>query len=77
MDTIYDIPPITKTTTNVITKFNVRIIDIEIFKSCLIGVTFYTEDKKFVEYKTFALIGDDYEKWTTDDYIIEYIRNNI
>lgn len=77
MSETYDIPPITRTKVDVITKFEVRVLNITLFTSCSIGVSFFNSDNKFVEYKTFILVGDDYTNWTTDDYIVDYVRKNI
>jgi len=74
----YNIDPIVRTTTNVITNFKVDVIDIKLFKSCNLGITFYTSDNQFVEYKSFELTGDDYTNWgANDDYIIEYVKGKM
>ena len=72
----YEIEPTERVTTKVITNFEVKILDIRLFKSCILGVTFYTSDNQFVEYKAFELIGDDYSNWSADDdYIIQYVKS--
>ena len=74
----YPTEPITKVTTEIITKFDVNILNVKLFKSCLLGVTFYTSEHKFVEYKAFELVGADYSNWANDDdYIIEYVKSKM
>jgi len=77
MNDTYDIPPITITKVQVITKFDVRVLEIVLFKSCVLGVNFYNDEGRFVEYKTFRLEGDDYTNWTTDAYLIDYVIKNM
>lgn len=74
----YNIDPIERITTNIITNFEVKIINIKLFKSCILGITFYTSDNQFVEYKSFELTGNDYTNWgANDDYIIEYVKSKM
>jgi hypothetical protein len=77
MNDTYDIPPMTITKVQVITKFDVRVLEIVLFKSCILGVSFYNDERKFVEYRTFRLEGQDYDNWTNDAYLIDYIIKNM
>ena len=59
-----------------IVKISYQVNSLEFKQSCSILLIFHdSNDDRF--YKQILLTGDDYNKWTNDDYIEEYLNNLI
>jgi hypothetical protein len=46
-------------------------------KSATIRVCLFTKIWELVDTKTYELTGEDYNLWNSDDYIIEYVKNQL
>ena len=60
----------------IIQSYEILYINIKLNESALIYIMIFYNDNQTVE-KNFILIGQDYTDWNTDDYLYEYINNNI
>ena len=60
-----------------ITSVQVRIMNIDLFKSVNVNATLISNND-FVDSKTFVLEGADYTGWGNDDtYIVKYVLNKL
>ena len=56
-------------------SYEILYINLKLNESATIYIMIFYNDET-VE-RTFTLNGDEYLKWDTDDYLYEYINNNI
>ena len=60
----------------VIHSYEILYINLKINVCGQIYIMLFYNDTETIE-KNFTLIGSDYDNWTNDDYLYEYISNNI
>jgi len=59
-------------------KGQIKILELEIFKSVRIMVDFLDNENKIVDRRFYILEGEDYNNWGTDDnYVVEWIKQKI
>jgi hypothetical protein len=76
--TLYDIEPITKTKVNIISKIEISIIELILFKSVKVRVVLFDENRNIINSNILTLTGQDYLNWKDDDnYIVDYVKTNI
>ena len=76
--TLYDIEPITKTKVNIISKIEISIIELILFKSVKVRAVLFDENKNIIDGHILTLTGQDYLNWKDDDnYIVDYVKTNI
>ena len=76
--TVYDIEPITKTKVNIVSKIEISIIELLLFKSVKVRVVLFDDNKNIINSNILTLIGQDYLNWKDDDnYIVDYVKTNI
>ena len=56
-------------------KISIRVSDIQINKYAIISVETFNVDSKLINRKEFILDGINYQNWTNDDYLIQYVCN--
>jgi hypothetical protein len=56
-------------------KISIRVSDIQINKYAIISVEIFNVDSKLINRKEFILDGINYQNWTNDDYLIQYVCN--
>lgn len=61
-----------KTTVRTITSFSVQVLQINLFKSALLNIRFFGNNKELVESQILEITGEDYSNWGSDD---NYINN--
>jgi hypothetical protein len=66
MPTSTSIQPVDRVKTLTITGFQVRVLNVELFKSATISVLLMSNNT-VVETQVLQLSGDDYAQWTNDD----------
>ena len=77
-NTLFSIDPIIQTVVNKIIKFDLSIVNINLFVSCTIRVGLYNDKGILVKNMLITLEGDDYSQWNYDDnYIIEFVKKKI
>ena len=70
--------PIVKTIE--ILRFNVNVINVQLFSSARIAVIIECSDngRNYQEYRELVLAGDDYSAWANDDsYVVNYVKDRI
>ena len=60
----------------IIQSYEILYINLKLNLSGHIYIMIFFNDTETIE-KNFILIDDEYLKWTNDDYLYEYINNNI
>lgn len=76
--TVYDIEPITKTKVNIVSKIEISIIELLLFKSVKVRVVLFDDNKNIINSNILTLTGQDYLNWKDDDnYIVDYVKTNI
>jgi hypothetical protein len=66
------------TTVKTITSFNVRVQQLELFKSVSLIVMLFDTDGIVIDTKFMTLEGQDYLAWNNDDqYILNYVANKL
>ena len=60
----------------IIQSYEILYINLKLNVSGHIYIMIFYNDTETIE-KNFILIDDDYLKWDNDDYLYEYINNNI
>ena len=60
----------------IIQSYEILYINLKLNFSGHIYIMIFYNDTETIE-KNFILIGQDYTDWNTDDYLYEYINNNI
>ena len=74
----YTIEPITITTTNIITKFFIENITVNLFDSVNINVVLFDKNNIPYEFKKFTMENEEYKLWGDDDnYIINWITEKL
>ncbi len=72
------ITPVTLTTTTVIDKFVIKIITVTIKKEAYIHIDLLDNNGNYAGNRFFTMSGDDYANWgSDDDYLIDWIKNNL
>jgi len=64
-------------TTNIITSFNVEIINIILFTSATIRVVQYDINLNIVKVDNLTIKDEDYANWTSDQYLITWVKNQL
>ena len=64
-----------KNITAIADKISIRVSDIQINKYAIISVEIFNVDSKLINRKEFILDGINYQNWTNDDYLIQYVCN--
>lgn len=57
----------------VITKITINILHIELNKNATVQVLAYSETNELLRSFVFELILPDYESWTNDEWLINYV----
>lgn len=57
--------------------FTCSIMNLILNESASIAVSLYTDKFEMVDVKRYDLIGEDYKRWNSDDYIVEYVQNRL
>ena len=60
----------------IIQTYEILYINLKLNESALIYIMIFYNNNFSIE-KNFILIDDEYLKWSSDDYLYEYINNNI
>ena len=60
----------------IIQSYEILYINLKLNESALIYIMIFYNNNFSIE-KNFILIDDEYLKWSSDDYLYEYINNNI
>ena len=75
---IVDIVPFEQIKKTIATKIDIRVTDIELFKSATMHVVLYDSNMNLIEVLYIKIDGDDYQKWQGDDsYVIQYVAKKI
>jgi hypothetical protein len=62
----------------IISRVEIHIINIELFKSVHVVATLYDEANRIIENKHFYIDGDDYANWSSDDsYLVNLVLNRL
>ena len=70
-----EVDKFTLTKSSDIDNINIRVINLELFKSVSVSVMLMS-GKTFIENRNFTLSGDDYKNWGNNDkYSTEYVIN--
>jgi hypothetical protein len=64
-------------TTNIITSFNVEIINIILFTSATIRVVQYDINLNIIRVDNLTISGEDYANWTSDQYLITWVKTQL
>jgi len=64
-------------TTNIITSFNVEIINIILFNSATIRVVQYDINLNIVKVDNLTIKDEDYANWTSDQYLITWVKTQL
>jgi len=64
-------------TTNIITSFNVEIINIILFTSATIRVVQYDINLNIVKVDNLTIKDEDYANWTSDQYLITWVKTQL
>jgi len=64
-------------TTNIITSFNVEIINIILFTSATIRVVQYDINLNIVKVDNLTIKDEDYANWTSDEYLITWVKTQL
>ena len=64
-------------TTNIITSFNVEIINIILFTSATIRVVQYNINMDIVKVDNLTISGEDYANWVSDQYLITWVKTQL
>ena len=68
-----DLNPVEIVTTDTVTKMNINVMRVELFKSATIYVTVSAADGKQIKSECMELVGDDYLYWANDDeYLYDF-----
>lgn len=54
-----------------------HVLDLVLYTSAIIRVTLYSSLYEILDVKMYRLIGDDYDKWQSDDYITQYVQEQL
>ena len=60
----------------IIQSYEILYINLKLNESALIYIMIFYNNNQTIE-KNFILIDDEYLKWSSDDYLYEYINTNI
>ena len=70
--------PITKTKVNIVSKIEISIVELILFKSVKVRVVLFDDNKNIINSNILTLTGQDYLNWKDDDnYIVDYVKTNI
>lgn len=70
-----NVDPKEYTTTKTIKSFEIRILNISLNQSATINVLFYGDGGEYVKNETFSLVNPDYQLWTSDEWLINYVAD--
>lgn len=69
-----DIVPFDKTTTQTIVRFDLDIIELQLYASATFRVLCYDINDKLIDTKFVELEGNAYNNWGNDDeYVVQYV----
>ena len=72
-----EVDKFTLTKSSDIDNINIRVINLELFKSVSVSVMLMS-GKTFIENRNFTLSGDDYKNWANDDnYLYTYVASKL
>ena len=54
-------------------KIKINVTNIELNMSAIVRVELYSDDYKILDTNVFTLNGDEYNNWSNDDYLINYV----
>jgi len=57
------------------TSFSVYVNNLVLNTSCTLMTILYDEHNNIIKNESYLLQGQEYQDWTTDDYIITFVRN--
>lgn len=69
--------PTVKTVTNEISSYYIAKVEVVPDTSAFISIQLQDSTQTFVGNMTMLMQGDDYQKWTTDDYLYSWIQQQI
>ena len=59
----------------IISKIKIKVMNLILNKSATIKVEYLDDDNKLLNTYYFELNGDDYQLWTNDNFVINYVCN--
>jgi hypothetical protein len=78
LDTDTNIVPFNETVTQIVTRFNVYVEDVQLFTRATLKVFLYDANNSIVKIDFLEISGEDYTNWNTnDEYIIQYVANKL
>lgn len=69
------IEPKSDTTTVWYDYISISVTNLVLNQECCVNTSFYDKDMSMLKQKWFVLKQPDYDKWTTDQWLIEYVCN--
>lgn len=73
MSSSYDIQPAPKTFTYTMTRISIATQTIVFDQSAVFAVMVYDNEGVCRDFQNLTMEGDDYQKWTTDDYVVSWV----
>ena len=64
-----------KDITQTVSKILIKVSNIELNSYAIIKVQTYDSSEKMITCESFILSGTEYDMWSTDNYLIEYVCN--
>jgi hypothetical protein len=64
-------------TTNIITSFNVEILNITLFQSAVVRVVQYDINLNIVKVDNLTIKDEDYANWVSDQYLITWVKTQL
>jgi len=64
-----------KDITQTVSKILIKVSNLELNSYAIIKVQTYDSSEKMITSESFVLSGLDYDNWTTDNYLIDYVCN--
>lgn len=72
-----DLIPVNINYTQEIKNIKIEISNLILFHSCSFRVILFNENQEIINIKFFTLEGDDYIQWNNDDFVVEWIKNQL
>jgi hypothetical protein len=64
-----------KDITQTVSKILIKVSNLELNSYAIIKVQTYDSSEKMITSESFVLSGTEYDMWSTDNYLIEYVCN--
>ena len=64
-----------KDITQTVSKILIKVSNLELNSYAIIKVQTYDSSEKMITSESFVMSGVDYDNWTTDNYLIDYVCN--